>query len=629
MTREQLEIIHLTSKIRLLLTLLAFLNLFRNSLLAQEYVEVSPSLSKGEFIAGENIRLNLKLSIREGFHINANRISDPDLIPTEVTVNPGDLKPGKISYPSPKSYKFSFSETELEVYEGNITIGVNLRSRKDMKPGKYEVSGSVHYQACNDRACFPPKDVPFSATISIIEDTAKIGPQRDTVRASDTSFGTKELSPMSEAQDTSTQTSSAETTPDVMQKVGPPQQTEIAGYLQEKGLLITLLLIFLGGLALNLTPCVYPIIPITVSYFGVQVSHNKLQQISMAVIYVLGMSATYSVLGLVAALTGSLFGSALQNPIVVIFIAAVMFALALSMFGLFEIRLPMALANFAGKNRQGYIGTALMGLTVGIIAAPCIGPFVLGLLVYVGQMGNPFTGFIFFFILSLGLGFPYIFLALFSSSISRLPRSGEWMEGVKVIFGLILIGLALYTLQTLIPRETFDIVFPLYIVLGGIYLILIDRKALTSVVYTRIKYGIAIGAIIFGTLSFKAAISPATEGNLQWQALSSKAQIEHSIASAQKPTMIDFTADWCAACKELDKYTYTDPNVIELSKKFNNIRVDLTKENKEISQRYRILGLPVVAFFDSKGREIENLRVTGFLKPEEFSKLMEQALSKQ
>jgi thiol:disulfide interchange protein DsbD len=606
---------YLVHKIGFFLLLSIILSPAKNPLLSQEYVKVTPSPSKKEFIAGENVRLNLKVSIQDGFHINANKISDPDLIPTEVSVEAGDFKLGKISYPPSKSYKFSFSETELEVYEGNVTIGVNLKSRKDMKPGKYEVSGSVHYQACNDRACFPPKDAPFSAIATIIEDTAQTEIiKQDTAKS------------LGGINDTSTPVTSTETKPEITRKADEPQRNEIAAYLQEKGFLITLFLIFLGGLALNLTPCVYPIIPITVSYFGAQVSNNKLQQITMAVIYVLGMSVTYSILGLAAALTGSLFGAALQNPIVVIFIAAVMVSLALSMFGLFEIRVPSALANFAGKNRQGYIGTALMGLTVGIIAAPCIGPFVLGLLVYVGQIGNPFTGFLFFFILSLGLGFPYIFLALFSSSISKLPRSGEWMEGVKVIFGLILFGLALYTLQTLIPRELFDISFPLYIILSGIYLILFDRKALSSVVYTKIKYVIAIGAIILGTTGFDLDKKNVV-GNLEWQPLSSKAQIEQSIASANKPTMIDFTADWCAACKELEKYTYTDPNVIELSKKFNNIKVDLTKENKEISERYKILGLPVVAFFDRKGHEHENLRITGFVKPEEFSKLMEKALN--
>jgi thiol:disulfide interchange protein DsbD len=303
-------------------------------------------------------------------------------------------------------------------------------------------------------------------------------------------------------------------------------------------------------------------------------------------------------------------------------------ALALSMFGVYEIRIPQSLANLSGKNRQGYLGTAIMGLTVGFIAAPCIGPLVLSLLVYVGQMGSPLLGFIMFFVLSLGLGFPYIFLALFSSSITKLPRSGEWMEGVKIIFGLMMLGLALYTAQALISPALYDIIFPLFLILSGIYLIIIDRKAVAAPTYTRIKYAIAIAGIIWGATGLHFGEEQQVgSGKFEWQMLQSQKLIDESISKADgKPTMIDFYADWCAQCKELDKYTYVDPKVIELAKKFNNIKVDLTKGDKEIEGKYKIMGLPVVAFIDKNGKEIESLRVTGFLKPEEFLKIMEKAL---
>jgi len=269
-----------------------------------------------------------------------------------------------------------------------------------------------------------------------------------------------------------------------------------------------------------------------------------------------------------------------------------------------------------------------MGLTVGFIAAPCIGPLVLSLLVYVGQIGNPFLGFIMFFILSLGLGFPYIFLALFSSSITKLPRSGEWMEGVKVIFGLMMLGLALYTAQPLIPPKAYEIIFPLFLILSGAYLVLVDRKAVNAVTFTRIKYTIAIAGIIWGASTLHFGEEQPMAGKLEWQMLTSQKQIDESIIkSSPKPTMIDFYADWCAQCKELDKYTYIDPKIIELSKKFNNIKIDLTKGDKEIEGKFKILGLPVVAFTDKNGKEIESLRVTGFLKPSEFQKVMEKALS--
>jgi thioredoxin:protein disulfide reductase len=602
---------------------------------SQQYVTVTASASKKDYMPSEPVKINVKASVQSGFHINANKISDEDLIPTTINVESNDFKLTKTSWPPSEKYKFSFSETELEVYEGSFNIGLTLKTRKDLKPGKYEISGTVNYQACNDRACFPPKNVEFSVTVTIKEDTAKtsIDTAKKEIETEETDVIKDTTKKLDTAKTVSTQDSTKKTTlienkRDTTQTITSTGQNEIAGYIREKGLFLTLILIFLGGLALNLTPCVYPLIPITISFFGAQVSNNKTQKIVMAVVYVLGMSITYSVLGLVAALTGGLFGSLLQNPIVVALIVLILIALALSMFGLFEIRIPQSIASFSGKNRQGYLGTALMGLTVGFIAAPCIGPFVLGLLVYVGQIGNAFLGFLMFFILSMGLGFPYIFLAIFSGSISKLPRSGEWMEGVKIIFGFVMVGLAVYFAQPLMPVKVYEIMFPLFLILAGFYLIVIDRKAINASVYTRIKYVIAIGSVVAGSMNLHFKEEQPLAGKLEWQNLSSQQQIDSSVSKAGKPTIIDFYADWCAQCKELDKYTYTDSKVIELSKNFNNIKVDLTKENEEITNKFKILGLPVVAFLDKNGKEKEELRITGFLKPDEFVKTMEKALNK-
>lgn len=596
---------------------------------SQQYVTVSSTPAKKDFFSSENIRINVKADVQSGYHINANKVSDEDLIPTTLTVDAGELKLSKVSWPGSKKYKFSFSETELEVFEGSFNIGVNLKAPKNIKPGKYEVSGTLNYQACNDRACFAPKDAPFTVTVIIKEDTAKVDTSKsiqtpvDTVKKTDsTEIGkTKDT--------TGSKTTLTENKRDTNQTVTSTEnKNQIAAYIEENGMFVALLIIFVLGIGLNLTPCVYPLIPITISYFGAQVSNSKGGKLMMALAYVLGMSVTYSVLGLVAALTGGVFGSLLQSPWVVAGLVLIFIALALSMFGLYEIKIPQSLANFSGKNRQGYFGTFMMGLTVGFIAAPCIGPLVLSLLVYVGQIGSPLLGFVMFFVLSLGLGLPYIFLAMFSSSITKLPRSGEWMEGVKIIFGFMMLGLALYTAQPLMSPKVYEIAFPLFLILGGVYLILIDRKAVNAATYTRIKYTIAIAAIIWGAMNLHFGEEPQLSGGkYEWQMLQTQIQIDESVAKAKdKPTIIDFYADWCAQCKELDKYTYIDPKIVELSKKFNNIKVDLTKGDREIEGKFKIQGLPVVAFIDKNGKEREELRITGFLKPEEFIKVMEKAL---
>lgn len=402
-----------------------FLIVFTYPVYSQDYVKVTATPSKKEFQVSDNIKINIKASIQEGYHINANVIADEDLIPTSLTFKEGDFKPVKINWPKAKTFKFSFSETELQVYVGSFNIGLNLKAKKDLKPGKYEVSGSIHYQACNDRACYAPKDAEFNAILNIVADSSK---NKDT-SSGDLNINenkTKQDSvKLTEAVDSSkiiTSSTNKDNKGDSAQVTATTNQNKIAKEFEDRGLFVTLILIFLGGLALNLTPCIYPLIPITISYFGAQVSGKKGKKIFMGVAYALGMSVTYSVLGLIAGLTGHLFGSALQNPIVVGALVVIFLGLALSMFGLYEIRIPQSLANFSGKSRQGYFGTALMGLTVGVIAAPCIGPFVAALLGYVGELGKPLWGFLLFFIISFALNPNSVFASTEERNISPVDK---------------------------------------------------------------------------------------------------------------------------------------------------------------------------------------------------------------
>ena len=215
---------------------------------------------------------------------------------------------------------------------------------------------------------------------------------------------------------------------------------------------LTLLSLFLGGLALNLTPCVYPLIPITVSYFGGKSVKIKGHVIIHGILYMGGLALTNSLLGLSAALSGGMLGFALQNPLVLLFVASVMVAMALSFFGLWELRLPFWLTRATSKNYAGFFGTFFMGLTLGIVAAPCLGPFILGLLIYVGQRGDAFLGFLYLFTLSIGLGLPLAVLAIFSGTIARLPKSGDWMLWIRKLMGWVLLGMAAFMISPVVSH---------------------------------------------------------------------------------------------------------------------------------------------------------------------------------
>jgi thiol:disulfide interchange protein DsbD len=587
---------------------------FSLSQTTSEYVKISAQADKSAYRPGDTIKLALIAEIIKPYHINSYKVSDPTLIPTSVKgLNENIITEG-VSYPADKKLKFEFTESEINVYEGKIVIGLLAKASQNIAEGPVYFKYSFDFQACDDKVCYSPKSIKDSIQVVI----TKTG--NDIVAANSELFDNLNFSESSQNFVKSEKVQITKLTENERTSEKINSGEESSDWIAGKGMFSALIIIFLGGLALNLTPCVYPLIPITLSFFGAQASGSKTQSILMGVFYALGMAVTYSTLGVIAALTGGILGTALQNPIVIIGIALIMGALGLSMFGLFEIRVPQKLALMGNTNRSGYLGSLLMGLTVGFIAAPCIGPFVLSLLVYVGKIGDPFTGFLLFFVLAMGLGLPYIFLAAYSSSISKLPRSGEWMIGVKVIFGLVLFGMTLNTLEPLIPKNVFAIIFPLYIILSGVYLLLIDKQGKNSAGYTTVKQIIAIAAVVAGTWLLK----PHSEtSEVKWTMMNSLESVTQSVKSEGKPVMIDFYADWCAQCKELDKYTYTDPEIVEMTKSFNNIKIDLTKENEAITSGFDIKGLPVVVFMGPDGKEFKELRVTGFLEPEEFKKRIE------
>lgn len=557
---------------------------------------------------GGTAQVAIEIRITAPWHINANPASEEFLVPTEVAFElPTGITLRGIVYPAGAEHKLEFAEAPLRLYDGVVYVGAVIDIAGDVPIGTSNIQATITYQACDNEKCLLPQtlDVPVAITISSPRDPVDL--------ASPDVFDNIDFTPVVGKTGNGGGTAAGES----------GQGNVLKDAIAKRGWLFAFVLVFLGGLALNLTPCVYPMIPITVSYFGGQAKGRGGRTVLLASLYLLGMAAMYSTLGLIAALTGSLFGSALQNPIVLGVIALVMVGLALSMFGLYEIRVPTRLAGVAGTAKQGALGSFLMGLTVGIVAAPCIGPFVLGLLTFVGETANPLIGFTLFFVLALGLGLPFVVLAVASGNITRLPKSGEWMEWVRKLFGIVLLAMAVYFLRPIVRDTLYYLLLGAVLVVGGVMLGFVSKVRTSSLFFSGFRRFIGVVAPLYGLYLVLAPgniFGRSAATGIVWTPYA-----ESALASAieeGKPVVIDFSAEWCLPCKELDHLTFSQPEVVDASKNMVTLKADLTQhgspEVRELRKKFDIRGVPTIVFIDATGRERANLRAVEFIDKTEF-----------
>lgn len=538
--------------------------------------------SQDRYPAGGGYPLVFSIQIPSPWYIHGTKKSEDGLIPTKLSFSqsPG-LKIEDIRFPSPVKKKFGYAKEPLEVLSGEILVRATLVVSKKASPGTQVIRGQLSYQACTSSYCLPPEDVPFTLSLPV-------APQGARAEARNRE--------MFESKDRST----------ALFESGP-------GLSLGSGLILTLLGIFLGGLALNLTPCIYPLIPVTVSLFGGRSEKMRGRTVAHGAFYISGLAITNSVLGVTASLSGGMLGSTLQNPIVLIVMAGILFFLGLSFFGLWEFHMPSGVTRLASKNFGGYFGTFFMGLTLGILAAPCLGPFIIGLLTYVSQKGDPFLGFLYFFVLSIGLGLPLSVLAVFSGALEKLPISGEWMIWISKALGWVLVGMAGYMVLPLIPGAIGKSVLMALIPLAaGVHLGWLERSSSSAQVFPYIKKGLGIiligGALVFFLTTFRSG------AGIEWVSYNQAVLIE--AVKEKKPVIIDFYAEWCVPCKALDKESFRDPEVVKLSRGFVPIRVDLTgrhPQQEELQERYQIRGVPTVIFINRGGLEERKLRIESYV----------------
>lgn len=522
--------------------------------------------------------LMLHWQIKPGFYLYKKQIK---LTPTEATL-------GEVTFPQGESHHDEFFG-DSEVYRQQLTLPVTLQQASQT------AHITVTWQGCSDRGvCYPPEsqDIPLSA-----------------------------VAPSS--------------TPPAVQGNNPGQQTNAAAQFTGEssppsphaGSPFSPLWALLIGVGIAFTPCVLPMYPLV---SGIIVGNGQLSQrrtLWLALLYVQGMAFTYTLLGLGVAAAGLPFQAALQSPWVLSIISAVFILLALSMFGVFSLQLPGSLqtrlALLSNRQQGGSApGVLAMGAIAGLICSPCTTAPLSAILLYIAQSGNLPLGGLTLWCYATGMGLPLVAVAVFGRRL--LPKSGPWMEQVKVAFGFVILALPVFLVSRILPGvwepRLWGLLGVAFFSWGFITLLAVKHPAIRAVQILLLGAALVCARPlqdwVFGAPQSTSA------NHLVFQPVKDNSELQYYLAQHPgQPVMVDLYADWCVACKEFDKYTFSDPGVQRALKQVHLLKVDVTDnspQNQALLAAHQVLGLPTILFFDGKGQPLDNLRVTGFMGPPEF-----------
>ncbi|AZL54678.1 protein-disulfide reductase DsbD [Aliarcobacter skirrowii] len=426
---------------------------------------------------------------------------------------------------------------------------------------------------------------------------------------------------------------------EVLENENLSETDSIATVLKDSSTILVLATFFGFGLLLAFTPCVFPMIPILSSII-VKASQNESMSAKkgflMSFVYVLAMSFAYSLAGVIAGIFGANLQASLQNPYVLVVFALIFIALAFSMFGYFEIRLPASLQTKInkttdGKEKQGMLGIAIMGFLSALIVGPCVAPPLAGALVYIGQTGDALLGGLALFVMSLGMGVPLLLIGAGAGKF--MPKPGGWMQGVTKIFGIIMLGVAIWLLERVI-NPSITIYLWAFLFLGtGIYLKIYTHliSELIRLVITIIGVILLVGAISGATNvlkpleKFTSNKSFVKEDELKFIKIKNIKELEDAILKSSKPIMLDFWATWCVSCKELDEITFKNDEVIKRLQNFTLLKVDVTQnsdDDKAIQKRFGVVGPPALIFWDENKQEVKSAKIVGYKNPKEFLEIL-------
>ena len=439
----------------------------------------------------------------------------------------------------------------------------------------------------------------------------------------------------------------------ISQMIKEGNTAKIADILVHESSVFILLLFFVFGLLLALTPCIFPMIPILSSIIVSQQGGDEKPSVAKAfftsLVYVLSMALTYTVVGLIAGLLGADIQTAMQNPWVLTVFAAMFVALAFSLFGYYEIGLPASWQSKISKasdNAQGkgILGTAIMGLLSALIVGPCVAPPLGGAILFISHTGNALLGGAALFVMSLGMGMPLLLVGIGAGKF--MPKPGGWMTAVSQVFGVMMLGLAIFMIGRVLPHGVTMMLWALLFMGTALYMGVFESKAgegmmklFKLLALSFLLYGVAL---FMGVLSGSSSmLSPfdkftSSQGQVVTQTKNKSERLGYSIErlmkevkASDKPVVVDFGKESCTACAELEHITFPDPKVKEQLKNFTFIQIDLTKnseDDKALLKKFELFGTPNIIFFDKENKYLPEKSLTGFIKPEDFAKHLESSI---
>ena len=574
---------------KLLLLICTFIYSFSAGL-NQEFLEPNEAF-KPTFTKNED-SINFKLDLGRDIYLYADKL--------KVFI----IKPEKIEITKEINIPKSVAYEEFVVHFNNLdlTIPFSLLKSK-VESNDYEIE--IKFQGCSKLGlCYAPMSEKYLLTFD--NNISKIQTIKEEQQAETTTLN---------------------------------ETDSIANSLKNGNLILVLATFFGFGLLLSLTPCVFPMIPILSSII-VGASKNEVMSAKkgffLSFIYVLSMSAAYTIAGVIAGIFGANLQVALQNPYVLVVFASVFVALAFSMFGYFEIKLPQSIQTKLnkttdGKEKQGIIGVAIMGFLSALIVGPCVAPPLAGALVYIGQTGDAVLGGMALFVMSLGMGVPLLLIGLGAGRF--MPKPGGWMENITKIFGIIMLGVAIWLLDRVLSPSIIMSLWALLFLATAIYLKTQSNMIaeLASSVLFILGVVLLVGLISGSTNPLKplekltGSANVIKEDKLVFHKIKNISELELAIKNSNKPVLLDFWASWCVACKEFEEITFKDEEVMKKLQNFTLLKADVTANNDEdkaLQKMFGVVGPPALIFWDKDKKEINSSKIIGYKNPKEFLEIL-------